>query len=213
MLRLILLCLALGACHSSPPVPPPYRPIGSELFANPVFAAWTKGTPRTGGFGFNSIQEQRGDIDTADRWVGKWAASAASRLRASKDPAGMRYDFTPAAPDSYYVRQYVGDANWFLGKKIRLTAVYSCGPTVTRVWWYLHFRWNVNQEDVPGVTLLSETSSTLNGKVTKVADVQMPAANPSYPLDASAGFVPSLNIDAAQPGGCVINQMSAKQIP
>lgn len=210
MLRLFVLCLTLAACHSTPA--PPYRPIGSELIQNPVFVAWSRGLVRPGCFQQNALTEKSGVCDAADFWVAKWTASAASHMKASKDPAGMRYDLYPSGPESFYARQYIGDANWFLGKKIRLTAVYSCSPSVTRVWWYLHFRWNKNQEDAPGVTVLSETSSVSNGIVTKVADVLMPPNNPKYPLDASAGFVPSLNMDTASPGWCVINKISAVQI-
>lgn len=216
MLRVILLCLALEACHSKPPAPGPgpYRPIGSELFANSAFAAWTKGSPRTGGFGHNSISEQRGDIDTADRWIGKWTVTASSHLTASKDPAGMRYDIFPGVVgEAFYVRQYIPDVNWFMGKKIRLTARFTCSPTILQVWWYLHLRWNVNEEDKPGVTILSESGDTASGVHT--ADVQMPASNPGYKLDTSAGFVPALIISTKglDPDWCIIHQMSAVQIP
>lgn len=202
-----LLCLFLAACHSTQL---PYRPIGSELFQNPAFAAWSKGTPLKRAFGKGAIEEQRGDFDAADHWVAKDTVFPTSYLIASKDPAGMKYEFHPAGPESFYARQYIGDPNWLYGKKIRLTATFECSNDVSRVWFYLHFRWNKNEEDKPGVTILSESGSIESGVHT--ADVQMPSGNPKYKLDVLAGFVPSLNMDTDVTGWCVIHSMSAKQI-
>lgn len=218
MLRVVALCLLLAACggHSAPPpAPAPYRPIGSELFRNPAFTAWSKGSPRTGGFGQNAFTEQRGDIDAADAWVAKWTVSAGSRLTASKVADGMRYDVRPAGPDeSFYVRQYIGDVPWLLGKKFRLSATFDCSPNVSSIWWYLHFRWNLNEED-PAPVIIGGSGSTSPAARQISADIINPAANPGKQVDVSGGLVPSLIMQTkgTDPAWCVFHKMSAVQVP
>lgn len=146
LLTLLLAIAVLSGCSDGDKTPTPR--VGSQLYVNATYRAWSHGTPKRGTFGSGS--------ETADSWTTKWNQNPASTVVASKTVAagGITYTMTPAAVDwgasfnfgeTYYLRQTYHSIKASLGHRFRATYGVRARTAGIKGGFYVNAWWNSDQ--------------------------------------------------------------------